>query len=224
MAHLSTRAVRMQGVRKKILDTAKKLFSQQGYKKTTIRQIVQESGITSGSIYNLFENKDAVFSAIIDDLMAVTIGLVEKNFSEEPPLYKYAAIMAIEWFAIEKDEVLRELYYEAFADPILFEAIVNRHMALREKFLEQQVGLMPLKQKESHARMILTKGAMLSYIESFAFHQPVVDSSIIRRELTLMTFSGLGVRKKDLKDILNFINNAEEKCTAMASELLAIEE
>lgn len=55
MAQVATRAERMVGVRANILNTAKRLFLEQGYKKTTIRQIVQESGITSGSIYNLFD-------------------------------------------------------------------------------------------------------------------------------------------------------------------------
>ena len=59
MAPAASRAERMVGVRANILNTAKRLFLEQGYKKTTIRQIVQESGITSGSIYNLFDNKDA---------------------------------------------------------------------------------------------------------------------------------------------------------------------
>lgn len=48
------RAVHMKGIRNQILRTAEKLFLTQGYKTTTIRQIVQESGITSGSIYNIF--------------------------------------------------------------------------------------------------------------------------------------------------------------------------
>lgn len=222
MAHTESRAVRMQGVRKKILDTAKKLFSEQGYKKTTIRQIVQESGITSGSIYNLFDNKDAVFSAIIDDLMGTTVRLVEKNFSEEEPLYQYAAIMALEWFAIEKDEVLRELYYEAYAEPALFENVVKRHLELEARFFGAEELLDIDRPEEQHARMLLSKGAMLSYIESFSFDEPLT-AQVIRRELTLLTFGNLGIKKKDIRDIIRFIESVEDKCKALAPEMLLTE-
>lgn len=222
MAHTESRAVRMQGVRKKILDTAKKLFSEQGYKKTTIRQIVQESGITSGSIYNLFDNKDAVFSAIIDDLMGVTVRLVEKNFSEEEPLYQYAAIMALEWFAIEKDEVLRELYYEAYAEPALFENVVKRHLELEARFFGAEELLDIDRPEEQHARMLLSKGAMLSYIESFSFDEPLT-AQVIRRELTLLTFSNLGIKKKDIRDIIRFMESVEDKCKELGSQILVSE-
>lgn len=55
------RAVHMKGIRNQILRTAEKLFLTQGYKTTTIRQIVQESGITSGSIYNILRIKNICF-------------------------------------------------------------------------------------------------------------------------------------------------------------------
>ena len=41
-------------VRQRILAAAKELFVQQGYKKTTIRQIVEKSGVLTGSIYYFF--------------------------------------------------------------------------------------------------------------------------------------------------------------------------
>lgn len=130
MAQAATRAERMVGVRANILNTAKRLFLEQGYKKTTIRQIVQESGITSGSIYNLFDNKDAVFSAITNDLCQVIVDEVEKRFSDKPLEYHYAAILAVELYAIEKESVFRELYYEAYTEPKIFEALLHTHLDL----------------------------------------------------------------------------------------------
>lgn len=219
MAHTETRAVRMQGVRKKILDTAKKLFSEQGYKKTTIRQIVLESGITSGSIYNLFENKDAVFSAIIDELMDNTVRLVERDFAEETAINQYAAIMAVEWFAIAKDSVLRELYYEAYAEPILFENVLRRHMEIETRFL---ADVEEERTEEEVARMVLTKGAMLSYIEAFSFQRPM-NTEAIRKELINLTFGNLGIKKKDIKEIMRFMDSIEEKCTDIAHQILVLE-
>ena len=38
-------------IRQKVLETAKELLIEQGYKKTTIRGIVERSGVLTGSIY-----------------------------------------------------------------------------------------------------------------------------------------------------------------------------
>ena len=53
-------------VRQRILAAAKELFVQQGYKKTTIRQIVEKSGVLTGSIYYFFKNKEDIFHHAVD--------------------------------------------------------------------------------------------------------------------------------------------------------------
>lgn len=68
----------MKGIRNQILRTAEKLFLTQGYKTTTIRQIVQESGITSGSIYNIFEDKEHLFSALVDEFLTNAKAKIDK--------------------------------------------------------------------------------------------------------------------------------------------------
>ncbi len=78
MAKSEKRAVHMQGVREKILTTAENLFLSQGYKNTTIRQIVQMSGITSGSIYKIFEDKEHLVSALVDKFMDIIQDSVDK--------------------------------------------------------------------------------------------------------------------------------------------------
>jgi len=56
------------GTKKKIFDTALKLFAQKGYKATTMRGIAKEIGIQQSAIYNHFKNKEAILDAIIEEL------------------------------------------------------------------------------------------------------------------------------------------------------------
>ncbi len=56
------------GTKKKIFDTALKLFAQKGYKATTMRGIAKEVGIQQSAIYNHFKNKEAILDAIIEEL------------------------------------------------------------------------------------------------------------------------------------------------------------
>ncbi len=88
-------------VRRKILQTAKELMVKQGYKKTTIRQIVSESGVTSGSIYHLFPSKEKIFQAIVNDLMDRVVAIADESFQDKDPALRYAAILEIELVAIQ---------------------------------------------------------------------------------------------------------------------------
>ena len=52
--------------REQVLNTAVRLFTQRGYFNTSIPDIVQESGVSTGSIYHYFEDKEGIAKALFD--------------------------------------------------------------------------------------------------------------------------------------------------------------
>ncbi len=71
--------------REKILDVALELFTEQGYDKTSLRDIAERLGITKAALYYYFERKEdillelhlklhAIFSKIIDELEQIEDG------------------------------------------------------------------------------------------------------------------------------------------------------
>ena len=54
-------------IRQKILLHGEKLFVRHGYEGTPMRDIAEASGITVSNLYKYFENKEALFEAIIRD-------------------------------------------------------------------------------------------------------------------------------------------------------------
>lgn len=50
----------------KILDTALKLFCEKGYYNTTTNDIAKEAGISIGSLYSYFKDKDTIFQEILE--------------------------------------------------------------------------------------------------------------------------------------------------------------
>jgi TetR/AcrR family acrAB operon transcriptional repressor len=58
-----------QATRNRILDAAEECFSEQGVSQTTLDVIAQRAGVTRGAIYWYFENKAALFSAMLDRLV-----------------------------------------------------------------------------------------------------------------------------------------------------------
>ena len=59
-----------------ILETARRLFIQQGYVATSIRQLANEAGIGKATIYHHFENKEA----LITTLLAEDVGPIQAVF------------------------------------------------------------------------------------------------------------------------------------------------
>jgi AcrR family transcriptional regulator len=59
----------------KILDAAQKLFNTRGLRKTTVEDIARDAGIGKGTIYNYFEDKEAIFLA---SKRAECAGLMQK--------------------------------------------------------------------------------------------------------------------------------------------------
>lgn len=53
--------------RDKILDAGLKLFSEKGYYDTTTNEIAKVAGVSIGSLYSYFNDKDAIFLSILDN-------------------------------------------------------------------------------------------------------------------------------------------------------------
>lgn len=53
----------------KILDTAEPMFYNQGYRQTTIQDIVKELGVATGTVYYYFRSKEAILEALIQRRM-----------------------------------------------------------------------------------------------------------------------------------------------------------
>ncbi|WP_161600650.1 TetR/AcrR family transcriptional regulator [Mycolicibacterium hodleri] len=61
---------RAVATRRRILDSAIRLFAEHGYTSTGTRQIIADSGMTGGAFYHHFETKNAVASAILAESSA----------------------------------------------------------------------------------------------------------------------------------------------------------
>ncbi|WP_456433244.1 TetR/AcrR family transcriptional regulator [Nitratifractor sp.] len=55
--------------RQKILESALRLFSEKGYKATTVRDIAADVGIRAGAIYNHFKNKEEILKTLVTQMM-----------------------------------------------------------------------------------------------------------------------------------------------------------
>lgn len=54
------------GTRERILETARRLFHEQGYHATGVATILREAGVHSGSLYHAFGSKEALLAAVLE--------------------------------------------------------------------------------------------------------------------------------------------------------------
>jgi AcrR family transcriptional regulator len=59
-----------------ILDAALKVFAQKGFAAARMDDIAKEAGVTKGTIYLYFENKEAVFKSLVRESVGATIANV----------------------------------------------------------------------------------------------------------------------------------------------------
>ena len=106
------------GTKRKILTVCVRLFLEQGYKNTSVSQIVEEAGVARGSYLNLFPTKDRILLELTETMFGGQFGVARSIAdSKLPPVYAYAVETAIQLTLTELNENLREIYIEAYSLP-----------------------------------------------------------------------------------------------------------
>jgi AcrR family transcriptional regulator len=71
MAKRRTQADKSDASARKVLKAALSLFSRQGYRATSMRQIARRAGLSVGNLYHHFGNKETIFQRLIDQYWEV---------------------------------------------------------------------------------------------------------------------------------------------------------
>lgn len=73
MAKRRTQADKSDASARKVLKAALSLFSRQGFRATTMRQLARRSGLSVGNLYHHFGGKEEIFAQLIDQYWAVLL-------------------------------------------------------------------------------------------------------------------------------------------------------
>ena len=83
--------------KRKILTVCVRLFLDQGYKNTSVSQIVDEAGVARGSYLNLFPTKDKILLDLTETMFGGQFGMARSIADIKlPPVYAYAVETAIQ--------------------------------------------------------------------------------------------------------------------------------
>jgi len=86
---LGKREIQKQQVRERILEEALTLFSDSGFEKTTVADIVEQSAIARGTFYNYFPDMNSLFDALIAQLNQQVVEAIQYTRKHTDNLYDY---------------------------------------------------------------------------------------------------------------------------------------
>ena len=62
--------------RRALLESARTLFTARGFAATSLDEVAADARLTKGAVYHHFENKQALFEAVLDELEEETVGAI----------------------------------------------------------------------------------------------------------------------------------------------------
>ena len=113
--------------KQRILIVCVRMFIEKGFKATTMQDIIREADVSSGTFQNIFRTKDGVLNELANVMFGNQFGMA-KNVAQKSsnPVLVYAMETAIQLAIVELNENLREIYVEAYTQPILSEYIYQK--------------------------------------------------------------------------------------------------
>lgn len=154
---------RSQDVRDKIINVARTLFIKQGYTATTIRQILKETGYTTGSIYHFFPNKESILMHIALIYFKDIVPVIQSLIKNDPdPMIHYTLYIAIQLLAAENNKNMAELNLRAYRSWPISEIIcdysMKRNKVIFEKYNKNMTN------EEWYARTLTLNGMIQNCI------------------------------------------------------------
>jgi AcrR family transcriptional regulator len=127
--HTETRRRRKAERPHEILEAAFLEFSRNGYAVTTLDQIAERAGVTKGTIYVYFENKEHLFISMVRELMKVTLDTVQDMFErhEGSTADLLRAQFSYIYENIVEDRRRREVVRMLIAEAPRFPALADRY-------------------------------------------------------------------------------------------------
>jgi len=111
--------------RSELIAAAKRLFYEKGYKRTSVNDIVAEVGVAKGTFYHYFDSKTAVLEAVVGEIVAQTMAILQAIVSD-PSLsaiskWQQAMQATGNWKIEHKDELLKIRRILLMEENVLFE-------------------------------------------------------------------------------------------------------
>ncbi len=212
---------KIHATKERIMRASFKLFLENGYENTQIRQIAEESQAVTGSIYHFFRNKEDIFRALIRPIFTKQIEICQNAVSdEESPLMQYLISCGVQLATCQKHRNLHEIYYLCYTSNDLCSEIIESNTEFLQKALAYYRS--NLTRGELYLRCIGTTGALRAYMASGFMYDniDVMDRIFTFASLTLRAYE---LPQEEIDRLLHALNSyrkvIDELSKAMIREI-----
>ncbi|HEY3557049.1 MAG TPA: TetR/AcrR family transcriptional regulator [Kribbella sp.] len=130
--------------RAQIVAAARTCVISEGFHKTTMADVIRESGLSAGAVYGYFKSKEEIVGAIAEDALGTIDELFEKILATEQPLTPLAALEATIEHVVtvaqrpggDVTRVAVQAWAEALRNESIREVAQDKYLRLRDHFLQ----------------------------------------------------------------------------------------
>lgn len=197
--------------RRCIMEASLALFFENGYQKTTIRDIIKKAGILNGSLYNRFKSKEEILLNIVTDMLHATLSECETLLKDERDMVVTAALpTALEIYVSSRSQKAADLMYEVHR---LWSAVNEYTLMntewLRKYFVKYGVTLTDMLDADMNYLMLLgSTGNICGYYANGGTE----DYRKVLRYFVSHIAMGLKMPVFDIDSTLDKIISIMEKC------------
>ena len=187
--------------KRRIIRISRRLFLEQGYDKTSVRQILNKSGLSTGSLYHFFKNKEEILLSGLHESLVNISRLTDRIAVEcQEPLLRYALDVALATCEILKDKHLLNLYKAISQTASVDHAVIDIKVNKMKKLLTDLN--LHFSDKEIHSRILAIHGATKALMMAAINEQIPVSPEDIYSLIINMALSEFNIPKKKIEKIL----------------------
>jgi AcrR family transcriptional regulator len=128
--------------RAQIVAAARTCVLDEGFHKTTMADVIRESGLSAGAVYGYFKSKEEIVAAIAEDALSTVDEVFQKILATEEPLTPLRALEEALDHVVEVSErpggdvtrVAVQAWAEALRNPAIMTTACGKYTQLRDRF------------------------------------------------------------------------------------------
>jgi len=118
-----------------IMETAMKLFAENGFSGVSVSRLAKESGISKGLLYNYFDSKEALLKEIIIEGVNRMISPLGELKSQKITRAKIIRLVDINFGTMKTDRKYWQLYVSVISQPKVMELVKDDFMKIITPFI-----------------------------------------------------------------------------------------
>lgn len=202
--------------RRHILDMAAKVFAERGYYNTKVRDILDEAGISTGSFYFYFNNKEELFEILYDEMINTYLRVLQDavdtmNDNSESIVKSISLAIAHSLRTFQKNRELAGIMLigSVGLNPDFEKKRITDHQKISrvfEEIFQKLIDQGAIRVPDAKVAAILFTGSIYSIIINWLQNEQ--STSLIEHTFPLIVYNlqALGIQYNDLNvEILNEI-------------------